>query len=133
MCNANGKFQTVVQTKCACHQQVGRRMRPHANEPKKLSPHSTNADGSGTAETNASPVTSCSPVMNEALMVAPVAALYSPTVFASSLETNRWLLLSTAKPRGWFSPWMNVASIAAPVVALYFPTMLLLPLSQRNR
>src|SRR5438270_776867 len=68
------------------------------------------------------------------LIVAPVVALYSPTVPLVTSVTNRWLRLSKAMPIGLVSPWplMNVGLMVAPVMALYSPTVALPPFATKR-
>src|SRR5438477_4654916 len=69
--------------------------------------------------------------MKVALIVAPVAASYLPTVSPllpkPVLDTNRWPFLSIASPTGWSRPCplTRAALIVAPVMALYSPIVLL--------
>ena len=58
-----------------------------------------------------------SPVINFALIAAPVVALYSPTVPLPSFTTKR-VLPVTPSPVGAFNPVMKLALIAAPLAAL---------------
>src|SRR5271165_1430085 len=83
-----------------------------------------------------------SPVMKLALIVAPVAALYLPTVPLTSVRGRPVLVMvvtikvfatnragpsaDNASTPGPFSPVMKLGLIAAPVVALYSLTVLLL-------
>ena len=79
---------------------------------------------------NASPTGPFSPVMKLALIVAPVVALYSPTVVPLKLVpwfATKRLLPDNRSPTGPYSPVIKLGLIAAPVVALYTPTVLISP------
>src|SRR5205807_2651140 len=68
------------------------------------------------------------------LTAAPVVASYSPTRLLPLSTTNRWLLRSSASPKGLDRPAMKLRLMSAPVVASYSLTRPLKPrFSTTNR